>query len=138
MSEIKATAMQNSESMSLETVISNFAPCSIKVTWYEEWEKISEDNPRNIQIGENKLGYFVSKLQFTPKGKDSKKTIRCEVFHQATQDFKETSFVWERKGKNFFFFLCFQRRMYRIYVRDSDISLQKTLLMGEKVIPLLN
>ncbi|XP_033026526.1 natural cytotoxicity triggering receptor 3 ligand 1 [Lacerta agilis] len=97
MSEIKMSEMQNSESISLETVISNFAPCNIKVTWYEEWEKISEDNPRNIQIGENKLGYFVSKLQFSPKGRDSKKTIRCEVFHQATQDFKEKSFVWKSK-----------------------------------------
>ncbi|XP_060131980.1 natural cytotoxicity triggering receptor 3 ligand 1 isoform X2 [Zootoca vivipara] len=97
MSEIKKTPMQNSESISLETVISNFAPCNIRVTWYEEWEKISEDNPRNIQIGENKLGYFVSKLQVSPKGRDSKETIRCEVFHQATQDFKEKSFVWESK-----------------------------------------
>ncbi|XP_053248709.1 uncharacterized protein LOC128415902 [Podarcis raffonei] len=97
MSEIKATPMQNSESISLETVVSNFAPCNIKVTWYEEWKKIYEDNPRNIQIGENKLGYFVSKLQFSPKGRDSKKTIRCEVCHQATQDFKEKSFVWKSK-----------------------------------------
>uniref|UniRef100_A0A6J0UD81 Natural cytotoxicity triggering receptor 3 ligand 1 n=1 Tax=Pogona vitticeps TaxID=103695 RepID=A0A6J0UD81_9SAUR len=90
-SEIKLK--QNSKSISLEISISHFAPQDIRVIWYKDWEKISEEhNPKDIRIIEN-LCYFVSKIELNQTEEVFKKTIRCEISHPSTQSFKEKSIV---------------------------------------------
>ncbi|XP_054826844.1 natural cytotoxicity triggering receptor 3 ligand 1 isoform X2 [Eublepharis macularius] len=96
-SEIKATSEQAGK-VSLETSITNFAPCYIRVVWYKDWKKISEVNdPSDIHIEENKLCSFTSKIQISIKETDIGKTIRCEVHHRQTNSFKEQTFVLKSK-----------------------------------------
>ncbi|XP_061466236.1 natural cytotoxicity triggering receptor 3 ligand 1 [Rhineura floridana] len=98
-SEIKARPVQSNENIFLETFISNFAPRNIQVTWYKGWEKIYEGNTSNIKIGENKLCYFKSQIEFSPKAlqRGVGQAIRCEVKHPATKSFQEKSFVLNGK-----------------------------------------
>ncbi|XP_025024475.1 natural cytotoxicity triggering receptor 3 ligand 1 isoform X2 [Python bivittatus] len=86
-SEIKATLAH--KSILLEISISQFAPHDIQVRWYQGWKQISENiNPSNIDIGEDHLCYFVSKIHLEPKAIDFGKTIRCEVKHPTSTEEK--------------------------------------------------
>uniref|UniRef100_A0A2D4IIP8 Ig-like domain-containing protein n=1 Tax=Micrurus lemniscatus lemniscatus TaxID=129467 RepID=A0A2D4IIP8_MICLE len=87
LSEIKATP--DHQNILLEISISQFAPRDIKVRWYQGWEKISENiNPRNIEIGEDHLCYFVSKIYLDPKALSFGETIRCDVKHSTSTEKK--------------------------------------------------
>ncbi|KAM6459124.1 natural cytotoxicity triggering receptor 3 ligand 1 [Liasis olivaceus] len=86
-SEIKATP--GHKSILLEISISQFAPHDIQVRWYQGWKQISENiNPSNVDIGEDHLCYFVSKIHLEPKAIDFGKTIRCEVKHPTSTEEK--------------------------------------------------
>ncbi|XP_070620025.1 uncharacterized protein [Erythrolamprus reginae] len=83
LSEIKV--IPDHQHILLEISISQFAPCDVQVRWYHGWRQISENiNPKNIEIGEDHLCYFVSKVHLHPKNLGSVKTIRCEVKHSTS------------------------------------------------------
>lgn len=100
LSEIKATIIKSSDHQNilLEISISQFAPRDIQVRWYQGWKQISENiNPRNVEIGEDHLCYFVSKTHLDPKALIFGKTIRCEVKHPTSTE--ETSLTLNTTGK---------------------------------------
>lgn len=106
LSEIKATRPSPwGKDITLEISISDFAPSDIRVTWYKEWKRLSEDtNLRTVLIGENKLCYMTSQITVDPKEEDIGKTIRCEVYHPATNRVQEKSFLLKSRGKSLVFF----------------------------------
>lgn len=106
LSAIKATPsrFQGDEKVILEISISDFAPCDIRVAWYKDWKKLTDDtNPNNFHIGANKLCYLISQITVDPKQKDVGEIIRCEVHHPATKKFQEKSFILKGRGKNLVF-----------------------------------
>ncbi|XP_062973283.1 natural cytotoxicity triggering receptor 3 ligand 1 isoform X2 [Elgaria multicarinata webbii] len=99
-SAIKEVPGKNGKGICLETFISDFAPREIRVVWYEDWKKIHEDNnPRDIQTGENQLCCFTSSTEITSKASDVAKIISCEIFHPATKSFKVQTFCCYTKSK---------------------------------------
>ncbi|XP_032082188.1 uncharacterized protein LOC116514658 isoform X2 [Thamnophis elegans] len=87
LTEIKAS--RDHQNIRLEISISQFAPRDIQVRWYQDLRQISENfNPRNIEIGEDHLCYFVSKIYLNPKELRFGKTIRCEVKHSTSTEEK--------------------------------------------------
>ncbi|KAL7992149.1 hypothetical protein Chor_016405 [Crotalus horridus] len=96
LSEIKATP--DHQNILLAISISQFAPHDIQVRWYQGWRQISENiNPRNVEIGEDHLCYFVSKIHLDPKALVFGKTIRCEVKHPTSTE--EKSLTLNTTGK---------------------------------------
>ncbi|XP_044281791.1 natural cytotoxicity triggering receptor 3 ligand 1 isoform X2 [Varanus komodoensis] len=101
-SDIRPSQEEGSTSIRFEISLSDFAPPDIKVEWFKGWKRISDDNnPKDIQIGENQLCCFTSsielKIEKELKAEDFK-TIRCEVSHPATQTLQEKCFLLKVKG----------------------------------------
>ncbi|KAF7245602.1 Natural cytotoxicity triggering receptor 3 ligand 1 [Varanus komodoensis] len=103
-SDIRPSQEEGSTSIRFEISLSDFAPPDIKVEWFKGWKRISDDNnPKDIQIGENQLCCFTSsielKIEKELKAEDFK-TIRCEVSHPATQTLQEKCFLLKVKAEH--------------------------------------
>ncbi|XP_048462991.1 uncharacterized protein LOC109934976 isoform X2 [Rhincodon typus] len=96
--KVDPNSLEVNQNLTFSVTLTKYAPAAVEVKWFKNKTPCSEVINKPAEIAEDGLFSSVTSTKFVVTEKDHECVIRCAVFHPATKEIQEKTFMLFLKG----------------------------------------